>query len=217
MNIGYETVVISINTLDNAFLNRAEDVVDTLSWSNYDLSAGENFSGAFEPSLSLVTDGRWHSHSQYPDYWYLKWLDVSTLENLEELGFHNVTEIYDRSPTEEVPPTPDELVAWLKGHDHLDWTNEREVPVGGVPSMRLDVRVTSIPENVHTDCRDICVPVWYQGDDFYYALEDGYVNRLYVLPVEEKTVVISIASPSGEFEDVQREVQQVIDSVKWRH
>jgi hypothetical protein len=159
--------------------------------------------GLFWPTLSFTVGEGWEVVGQEQE-------DYLSIARGADITFSNVHEVYDpRNPTEEnVSPAPDELAAWLKGHPHLTVMGEKKVRVGGVPGVRLDVEVTSAPDNYPIDCYGPCVPLFPNGEWHYI----DYTYTFIVLDVGLEKVVISIDPDLP-----NDEAQDVLDSVEWTY
>ncbi|MEW6635905.1 MAG: pentapeptide repeat-containing protein, partial [Actinomycetota bacterium] len=138
LNVGGEEIFISIDSLASDALAEAQEVLNTVAWSNYELSAGEEvFSGLFEPDLAFTAGTRWTVFDQASDWWLVGQEDPA----FSTLGFVSVEEVYDaKNPSAgNVSPVPDDLVAWFKRHPHLEIKGEEKVTVGDVRGTRLEV------------------------------------------------------------------------------
>jgi len=151
------------------------------------LDAGRHTSVLFWPTLSFTVDEGWTVAKGLPqtdNYLRIERKAVA-------MTFMTTEEVYNpQNPNEEnISPIPDDnLVAWLKGHPHLNVTSEQKVRVGGIPGTQLDVQVTSAPENYPIECDGPCVRLFPTGD-FYYL---DYWYKFIVLNIEGEKVFVAI-------------------------
>ena len=192
-------MVISAGSLETEAIREAQEVLETVRFTNFNLTAGQTLSGVFKPALSFTVGQGWAlNYPPAPDWFIIERNDAF-------LSFLNVAEVYDpEHPSEDnVSATPEDLVGWLKNHPHLKVTDEKKLFVGGVPGVQLDV-----------SCRGSCVSLFPTSTEDFSFLE-GYRNQLTILQVGGETVVISAESPADNFNSFQPEAQDVISSVKW--
>ncbi|MBA3426823.1 MAG: hypothetical protein H0U04_20310 [Rubrobacter sp.] len=221
-DVGQEQVVVSVNTTYEPELRQAQVVLDTVGWPYYELPIGEEVSSLDRPDLALTaTELGWANYVQSNDAWVLRQDDSD--DSL--LTFLSVGEILDpRDPVESnASPAPDNLVAWLKDHPHLNVTGEEEVEVGGVAGTQLDIEVTSTPELDSEECAaGSCVPLFLSsnqdsinGYGSFYLVE-GWRNRIVVLQADDETVVVSIESPAAEADAFVPNAKELLQSVEWK-
>jgi hypothetical protein len=123
-----------------------------------------------------------------------------------------------RGSDERTTPAPGDIVTWLRNHPDLDVSKPAPVMIGGVSGVRLDVKVSPVPENYSVSCGgNPCIFLFPLEEDEVggLALWANDKNRLIVLEdVEGETVIIAIGVPAN-FQGFLPKAQAVLDTVEW--
>ena len=111
---------------------------------------------------------------------------------------------------------PKDWVSWFQEHPHLETSEPQPTSVGGVQGRRFSSRVTSLPEDYHSeDCLGVGVPLWPLPKGHHWCADEGIRDRYIVLDgIEDETVIIDAYSSSG-FEKVIPESKEVLDTLEW--
>jgi hypothetical protein len=140
----------------------------------------------------------------------------------QQLLFTNPSHVYDPSNPSEAKelPAPDnaeEWVSWFQRHPNLDTSKPVPVSVGGASGMRIDVTVSSTPENYPRDfCgEEPCVPLYPTSESWLGSFE-GFKDRFIIVDVGGETVLIDVAAPAEKFAAFSPKAQEVLDSVEWQ-
>jgi hypothetical protein len=140
--------------------------------------------------------------------------------------FFRVKEVYEPvrkgmpNDVVEAPKDPKGWVAWGRHHPYLRTSEPKQVEVGGVKGLQVDVVVGDLPKDYGGRCGTDCVDIGrVEGvppltNDVFTP--GDHKARVTFLEVKGETVTISMDSPAGLFEDFVPEAQKVLDSVEWR-
>lgn len=206
-DVGPDQIFISINSLNDP---RAQKVLASVTWSNYELPAGENISSVLlRPEMTLTPGPGWRPYRQQSDIW-------SFTSGSSTLSVVRVEEVYDpHSSTGESVSTPDNLVSWFEDHPYLKVTNKEKAPqVGGT---QFDVEVSSAPEDYPKECGRLpCLAVFDMGDSGPFWFYDDYENHVLVLQVDGEMVVVSMESPFGEAQAFMPRADELVRTVEWK-
>jgi uncharacterized protein YjbI with pentapeptide repeats len=173
----------------------------------------------FEPALSFSLSEEWQSAAaqERPDR-----ISISGPE-LGELIFTNPRHVFDPSAPSEpkelpAPENASEWVSWFQKHPNLDTSKPVPVRVGGASGMRIDVTVTSTPENYPKNfCGgQPCVPLYALSGENGIIGYEGYKDRFVIVDVGNETVLIDAAAPTDNFDEFLPKAQKVLDSVEWK-
>jgi hypothetical protein len=84
--------------------------------------------------------------------------------------------------------------------------------------MRIDVTVTSTPENYPKNfCGgQPCVPLYALSGENGIIGYEGYKDRFVIVDVGNETVLIDAAAPTDNFDEFLPKAQKVLDSVEWK-
>jgi uncharacterized protein YjbI with pentapeptide repeats/membrane protein implicated in regulation of membrane protease activity len=173
----------------------------------------------FEPALSFSLSEEWQSAAaqERPDR-----ISISGPE-LGELIFTNPRHVFDPSAPSEpkelpAPENATEWVSWFQKHPNLDTSKPVPVRVGGASGMRIDVTVTSTPENYPKNfCGgQPCVPLYALSGENGIIGYEGYKDRFVIVDVGNETVLIDAAAPTDNFDEFLPKAQKVLDSVEWK-
>jgi hypothetical protein len=187
----------------------------------------------FEPALSFSRSEEWeiteekNSVSLYifaPEGGYL--------------DFTNPLHVFDPSdpsaPKElPAPENAEEWLSWFQRHPNLDISKPVPASVGDASGKRIDVTVTSTPENYpkYLCYGGPCVPLYPLSEskvqDFrqvlrrgeatsWIAVSEGYKHRFVIVDVQGETVLIDASAPTDKFDDFSPKAQKVLDSVEWK-
>jgi hypothetical protein len=181
----------------------------------------------FEPALSFsLSEEEWEITEKKPDF--LSMLYVLLEEDPHHLKvnsiiFTNPLHVFDPSNLSEPkklpgPENAEEWVSWFQRHPHLDTSKPVSAIVGDASGKRLDVAVTSTPQNYPKDVcdRDLpCVPLYPLSDDNRIIGYEGEKVRFIIVEVGNETVVIDVDSANKFFDEFLPKAQKVLDSVKW--
>jgi len=115
------------------------------------------------------------------------------------------------------PENADEWVSWFQKHPNLDTSKPVRASVGDVSGKRIDVTVTSTPENYPKDLcgEQPCVPLYPTSESAILSYE-GWKDRFIIVDVEGETVLIDVFAPTDKFDEVLPKAQKVLDSVEWK-
>jgi uncharacterized protein YjbI with pentapeptide repeats len=173
---------------------------------------GQLHTTRFEPALSYNNSGGWKLATETTD--------VLFLESLErgQLIFASPTRVFDPSSPSEptkvsAPENVAEWASWFQRHPNLDTSEPVSESVGGASGMRIDVTASSTLENYPKDfCGEHCVALYPPG----ISSTKGFKDRVIIVEVEGKPVVIDVAAQADKFEDFLPKVQKMLDTVEWK-
>ena len=116
------------------------------------------------------------------------------------------------------PESAEEWVSWLQSHPNLDTSKPRSVRVEGASGKRIDVTVTSTPENYPKDLcgGQPCVPLYPLSDENRILVYEGYKDRFVIVDVGGETVIIDVGAPADKFDEFLPKAQKVLDTVEWK-
>ena len=181
----------------------------------------------FDPALSFSV-----AHPQ-------RWLASETgwdlfIESLEveggQLIFISPSYVYDPSNPSELKEVPapkntDEWVSWFQSHPNVDTSEPVPMSVGGASGMRIDVTVTSTPENYPQKfCGEQpCVPLYPStetgiespGIEAILSNEE-FKDRFVIVDFGGETVIIDVVAPTDRFDEFLPKAQKVLDTVAWK-
>jgi hypothetical protein len=172
----------------------------------------------FEPALSFsVSDDGWQlSNPETPD-------DLS-LEGPEggQLTFASPRHVYDPSNPSEpkevpAPKNTDEWVSWFQSHPNLNTSEPVPMSVGGASGKRIDVTVTSTPENYPQDLcgEQPCIPLYSTSMSSTISYE-GFKDQFVIVDVGGETVIIDVGASTDKFDEFLPKAQKVLDTVEWK-
>jgi len=118
------------------------------------------------------------------------------------------------------PKNVDEWVSWFQNHPNLETSKPVPESVGSASGKRIDVTVTSAPENYAQDIcgADPCVPL-FPSDTSESNKRISYLNskgRFVIVDVGGNTVVIDVAAPEDKFNTFLPSAQKILDTVEWK-
>jgi len=164
----------------------------------------------FNPALSFSLEGRGWSWAgpETQDSFPIGWMAYPA-----HIYFMNVEQVYDPNNLKKKIAAPDDMVAWLQNHPHLDAESPKQVKVGGVSGKQFDVLGT------HELTPLFSVDAAYKNKLGPYK---GWILRLTILDdVEGEAVIIAFEGPKeweGEqsMDDFGPRAQKVLDTVEWK-
>ncbi len=92
--------------------------------------------------------------------------------------------------------------------------------IDGVRGVQIDVTARSAPEKYSRDHCGLepCVPLFLHGEADETRLMVSYPDyrdRFIVMDIEDQTVIINVAAPTGTFGEFAPGAQKVLDTVEW--
>jgi hypothetical protein len=140
----------------------------------------------------------------------------------EQILLTNPRHVFDPSSLSEpqafpAPENAEEWVSWFRKHPNLRTSKLAPVrDVGGVSGKRIDVTVTSTPENYSKDhCGSLpCIPLYPLSNENPIIAYEGLKDRFYIVDVGDETVLIDVAAPAYRFDEFLPKAQKVLDSVE---
>jgi hypothetical protein len=143
------------------------------------------------------------------------------------LIFSKPRHVFDPSnPSEQkevpAPENVDEWVSWFQSHPNLETSKPVPARVGGASGMRIDVPVTSTPENYPQEvCYGTpCVPLYPLSTGFpsenVIIDSEGFKYWFIIVDVGGETVVIPAIAKPDKFDEFLPKAQKVLDTVKWQ-
>jgi hypothetical protein len=100
----------------------------------------------------------------------------------------------------------------------LDTSKPLPVSVGGASGKRIDVTVTSTPENYPRDIcgEQPCIPFYTSRDPAIVSYEELFKDRLVIVDVGGETVIIDVAAPTDRFDEFLPKAHKVLDTIEWK-
>jgi uncharacterized protein YjbI with pentapeptide repeats len=187
------------------------------------------FSAEFEPALSFSLSEEW-----YEEEWQVFWAEESPdfisryVPEGGSLDFTNPLHVFDPSdpsaPKElRAPENAEEWLSWFQRHPNLDTSKPVPASVGDASGKRIDVTVTSTPENYPRSLciGQPCVPLYPLTSESregtaWIAVDEGYKHRFVIVDVQGETVLIDAAAPTDKSDEFLPKAQKVLDSVEWK-
>jgi len=181
------------------------------------LSAGRYATKTFNPAMSFSVGEGWVSaQPEHPDQ---VWIQTGPKGQHQILFTYPLFVFESGNPSEELPApeNAEEWVSWFQDHPNLDTSKPAPVSVGDASGNRIEVTLSSTPENYSEDsCGKLtCVPL-YPISDGGVASVDGWKDRFVIVDVGEEAVLIDVAAPADEFDTFLPKAQEVLDSVEWK-
>ncbi len=165
----------------------------------------------FKPALSFSLEGEGWSWAgpETQDSFAVGWMAYPA-----HIYFMNVEQVYDPNNLKKKMAAPDDMVAWLQNHPHLDAESPKQVKVGGVSGKQFDVLGGT---------QEKATPLFSADAAYKNKLGPykGWILRLTILDdVEGETVIIAFEGPKeweGEqsMDDFVPRAQKVLDTVVW--
>jgi hypothetical protein len=187
------------------------------------------FSAEFEPALSFSLSEEW-----YEEEWQVFWAEESPDFIFRYgpegggLNFTNPLHVFDPSdpsaPKElPAPENAQEWLSWFQRHPNLDISKPVPASVGDASGKRIDVTVTSTPENYPRSLciGQPCVPLYPLTSESregttWITVDEGYKDRFVIVDVHGETVLIDASAPTDKFDEFLPKAQKVLDSVEWK-
>jgi hypothetical protein len=181
------------------------------------LSPGRYATKTFNAAMSFSVGEGWVSaQPEMPDQ---VWIQTGPTRQHQILFTNPLFVFKPGNPSEELPApeNAEEWVSWFQGHPNLDTSKPAPVSVGDASGKRIDVTLSSAPENYSENpCGKLtCVPL-YPISAGGVASVDGWKDRFVIVDVGEEAVLIDVAAPVDEFEAYLPKAQKVLDSVEWK-
>jgi uncharacterized protein YjbI with pentapeptide repeats len=186
---------------------------------------------AFEPAFRFAVGSWWWAPSTQQTADEL--LIEQTWPERGYLIFTSPLNVFaPRNPSEQkevpAPENVDEWVSWFQSHPNLETSKPVPASVGGASGMRIDVAVTSTPENYpRDDCEQPCVSLYPSSVLSTPSAESptrgGSIRiyeetkvRYFIVDVKGETVVINVSASPDKFDEFLPKAQKVLDTVEWR-
>jgi uncharacterized protein YjbI with pentapeptide repeats len=179
---------------------------------------------AFEPTFRFaISSWFWEASSpQTADELFIK----KTWPERGYLTFTSPLHVFDPSnPSERkevpAPENVDEWFSWFQSHPNLETSKPVPVSVGGASGMRIDVTVTSAPENYpRDDCEQPCVFLYPTSHEWIHGgsirIYEETKERYIIVDVKGETVVINVRALPDMFSEFLPNAQKVLDSIEWK-
>jgi uncharacterized protein YjbI with pentapeptide repeats len=172
----------------------------------------------FEPAVSFEVGEGW-------EFWGPETFDELFIQTGPNGGqlllFTNPRHVFDPSNPSEAKELPEpeqaeEWISWFQRHPNLDTSKPVPVNVGGASGMRIDVTITSTPQNYPVEVcgEQPCVPL-YPTSEFAISSYEGSKDRFVIVDVGGETVLIDVFAPAHRFDEFLPKAQEVLDSVEW--
>ena len=190
-----------------------------LSEHSGSLSPGRYVTDVFEPALSFEVGKGWELSDglqQKPFFEISR--EYQGGDYFGTISFNNPpSRVSDPRNPNKLVPAPEEWVSWFQEHPYLETSTPQPASVGGVEGRRLDIRVSSLPEDYYSeDCLGAAVPLWSLPGGHHWCADEGFTDRYIVLEdIEGETVLIDVWSGSETFEKVLPEAREVLSTVEW--
>jgi hypothetical protein len=114
-----------------------------------------------------------------------------------------------------VHTAPDDLVGWFEDHPYLGVKNLRTGKVGDVSGPTFDVIVPPLPRDYSSSCGESCVPVFFVSDGGDVWLSEGFMYRVSIVHVENKTIVTIVQGRADSFDAFLPRAESVLRTVEW--
>jgi hypothetical protein len=170
----------------------------------------------FELLRSFRVDEGWTSEGQGRYYLHLAYGDA-------KLSIVKPQNVYDPEvPTESTtaPENGENLLAWFQEHPHLDADEPVAMSHGGWSGKWFDTTADAPPGVGFLECVDPCVPVFplIEGGKVVgrVVFFEGYKIQTGVSEVGGEPVVVTIQSPTNEFDAFLRKARRVLGTVEWQ-
>ena len=156
-----------------------------------------------------------YGDAENPDIFSLGLTGTLEEERPSLLGFFRPQAVVDPEDPDQstlmaAPNTVDGWAEWFREHPRLDAQAPVPVTVGGVPGVRIDQTVSSVPEG------QPWLALWSHQDGFEIRDDKGARGRMIVLEVEGEPLLISAsAADDAGFEALLPKAQQVLDTLEW--
>jgi len=187
---------------------------------NTTLIRGLRDSDRFEPAFRFEVGSEWEfAAPETTDEVF-----IQTGPNGGQLIFTNPHRVFDPSnlsAPKELPVAENtaEWVAWFQRHPNLNTSKLAPESVGNASGKRIDVTLTSTPENYPQDiCGEgsPCVPLYLLSEKSPISSYDGWKDRFVIVDVGGETVLINVSAPKDKFDKFLPKAQKVLDSVEWK-
>ena len=108
------------------------------------------------------------------------------------------------------PPTPQELVDWIKANESVVNLEESTTEIGGLPATRLGFSLSRNMLYIRTRGVD--------GPNLIHDFDQPNELVIYVLDVDGHTVSLVVeAEPPADVVSLDEQAQAVLESIAWRH
>lgn len=176
----------------------------------------------FDPAFRIEAGKGWQLSGQTVDVVVDEYVPEGAsrfASSRDQLIFTSPLHVFDPSNLSELenapaPENADKWVSWFQRHPNLDTSEPVPVRVGGASGMRIDVTVTSTPENYSRDyCepQSSCVPL----SPSVWPIYEETKNRYIIVDEKGKTVVINVSAPADKFDEFLPKAQEILDTVEW--
>jgi hypothetical protein len=109
----------------------------------------------------------------------------------------------------DAPEDADKWVTWFHKHPRLETSKPFRVRIGDASGRGIDV---TAPPDLCPYGRP-CIPLYYGPTQI--AIWSGWKDRIVIVDVEGRRVVIDISAPADKFDEFLPEAQKVLDTVEW--
>lgn len=109
--------------------------------------------------------------------------------------------------------TVDDWVSSLVDNEGLESTEPVPIEIGGAPGYSIDVGLSSAATNAGCQNPEPCVSVLSEG--FGWAIFPNLPNRLWIVDVEGRPILIAAEASEGSFESFTATAQDALDTLVW--
>ena len=181
------------------------------------LPPGRYVADEFEPALSFEVGEGWEVSEPRQKPFFEIVREERGGDSFVAVAFNNPpSEVSDPRRPAKLVPAPEDWVSWFREHPYLETSEPSAASIGGVEGRRFDHKVTSLPEDYHSeDCLGYGVPLWPLPRGHHWCADEGYTSRTTVLKVGGEMVIVDVYSETGTLEEVLPEAQKVLETVEW--
>jgi hypothetical protein len=172
----------------------------------------EYFPDEFELLRSFRISDGWTSDGQGSDYLYLTYGD----SKLSFISPHTAYNSEVPTNTATAPEDSKDLVGWFQKHPYLDTEEPIAAKRGSLSGKQFDTTVDAPLGVGFLECVDPCAPLFQASDGSRFVLFEQHEIRTIVSAVKEQPVVITIESPTGEFDEFLPKAMRVLNTVEWQ-
>lgn len=166
----------------------------------------------FELLRSFRVGDGWTSDRQGSDYLYLTYGD----SKLNFISPHTVYDSEEPTKTATAPEDSKDLVSWFQKHPYLDTEGPIATKHGTLSGKQFDTTVDAPLGVGFLECVDPCAPLFQASGGNRFVLFEQHEIRTIVSVVEGQTVVITIESPTGQFDEFLPRAMRVLSTVEWQ-
>jgi hypothetical protein len=185
----------------------------TMPGGQLQLPTGKYVAYVFKPALSFRVNDDWQLWRDTRDELFLEGSQGG------QLIFTRPSRVFDPSSLSEpnmvpAPESADEWASWFQKHPNLDTSEPVPVSMSGASGLRIDVTLSSTPENYSRALcgEQPCVPLTGTG----IVSTKGWKDHFIIVDVDGEPVVIDVSAASAdEFDEFLPKAQEVLDTVEW--